>query len=140
MEMEWRTRKKRNLNTEMNVVPYIEVMVVLLVIFMLTTPMLTQGVDVDLPQASAVPVDSDEQEPLIVSVDRDGNFYINVGGDDTVPVEAEVIENRVRSVLSENPEKLLLVRGDKNVSYERVVQLMVLLQQAGAPSVGLVTE
>jgi biopolymer transport protein TolR len=140
MEMEWRTRKKRNLNTEMNVVPYIEVMVVLLVIFMLTTPMLTQGVDVDLPQASAVPVDSDEQEPLIVSVDRDGNFYINVGGDDTVPVEAEVIMNRVSSVLSENPDKLLLVRGDKNVSYERVVQLMVLLQQAGAPSVGLVTE
>ncbi|TVQ71361.1 MAG: protein TolR [Oceanospirillales bacterium] len=138
--MEWRTRKKRNLNTEMNVVPYIEVMVVLLVIFMLTTPMLTQGVDVDLPQASAVPVDSDEQEPLIVSVDRDGNFYINVGGDDTVPVEAEVIMNRVSSVLSENPDKLLLVRGDKNVSYERVVQLMVLLQQAGAPSVGLVTE
>ncbi len=140
MEMEWRTRKKRNLNTEMNVVPYIEVMVVLLVIFMLTTPMLTQGVDVDLPQASAVPVDSDEQEPLIVSVDRDGNFYINVGGDDTVPVEADVIMNRVSSVLSENPDKLLLVRGDKNVSYERVVQLMVLLQQAGAPSVGLVTE
>ncbi|WP_151671139.1 protein TolR [Nitrincola schmidtii] len=138
--MEWRTRKKRNLNTEMNVVPYIEVMVVLLVIFMLTTPMLTQGVDVDLPQASAVPVDSDEQEPLIVSVDRDGNFYINVGGDDTVPVEADVIMNRVSSVLSENPDKLLLVRGDKNVSYERVVQLMVLLQQAGAPSVGLVTE
>lgn len=140
MEMQWRTRKKRNLNTEMNVVPYIEVMVVLLVIFMLTTPMLTQGIDVDLPQASAQPVDTDDQEPLIISVDRDGNFYINVGGDDTVPVEPEVIQTRVSSVLSENPGKLVLVRGDKNVSYERVVQLMVLLQAAGAPSVGLVTE
>ncbi len=140
MEMQWRTRKKRNLNTEMNVVPYIEVMVVLLVIFMLTTPMLTQGVDVDLPQASAQPVETDDQEPLIISVDRDGNFYINVGGDDTVPVEPEVIQTRVSSVLSENPGKLVLVRGDKNVSYERVVQLMVLLQAAGAPSVGLVTE
>ncbi|MCD8514234.1 MAG: protein TolR [Nitrincola sp.] len=138
--MQWRTRKKRNLNTEMNVVPYIEVMVVLLVIFMLTTPMLTQGVDVDLPQASAQPVETDDQEPLIISVDRDGNFYINVGGDDTVPVEPEVIQTRVSSVLSENPGKLVLVRGDKNVSYERVVQLMVLLQAAGAPSVGLVTE
>lgn len=140
MEMEWRTRKKRNLNTEMNVVPYIEVMVVLLVIFMLTTPMLTQGVDVDLPQASAEPVEADDQEPLIVSVDREGNYYINVGGDDTVPVEAEAIMSRVSSVLNENPDKLLLVRGDKNVAYERIVQLMVLLQQAGAPSVGLVTE
>lgn len=140
MEMEWRTRKKRNLNTEMNVVPYIEVMVVLLVIFMLTTPMLTQGVDVDLPQASAEPVETDDQEPLIVSVDRDGNFYINVGGDDSVPVEPEAVMTRVSSVLSENPDKLLLVRGDKNVTYERVVELMVLLQQAGAPSVGLVTE
>lgn len=140
MEMQWRTRKKRNLNTEMNVVPYIEVMVVLLVIFMLTTPMLTQGVDVDLPQASAQPVETDDQEPLIISVDREGSFYINVGGDDTVPVEPEVVQTRVASVLSENPEKLVLVRGDKNVSYERVVQLMVLLQEAGAPSVGLVTE
>ncbi len=138
--MEWRTRKKRNLNTEMNVVPYIEVMVVLLVIFMLTTPMLTQGVDVDLPQASSEAVDSDDHEPLIVSVDRDGNFYINVGGDDQIPVDADAILTRVRGVLNENPNKLLLVRGDKNVAYDRVIQLMVLLQQAGAPSVGLVTE
>ncbi|KDE38391.1 MAG: protein TolR [Nitrincola lacisaponensis] len=138
--MEWRTRKKRNLNAEINVVPYIEVMVVLLVIFMLTTPMLTQGVDVDLPQATADPVETDDQEPLIVTVDRDGNYYINVGGSDSEAVDGEVVSQRISSVLSENPNKLLLVRGDKNVTYDRVVQLMVLLQQAGAPSVGLVTE
>lgn len=138
--MEWRTRKKRNLNAEINVVPYIEVMVVLLVIFMLTTPMLTQGVDVDLPQASSEPVDAEDQEPLVVSVDIDGNYFINVGGDDSDVVDAETLLNRITSVLNENPGKLLLVRGDKNVTYDRVVQLMVLLQQAGAPSVGLVTE
>lgn len=138
--MEWRTRKKRSLNAEINVVPYIEVMVVLLVVFMLTTPMLTQGVDVDLPQATSDPVETDDQEPLIVTVDRDGNYYINVGGSDSEAVDGEVVSQRISSVLSENPNKLLLVRGDKNVTYDRVVQLMVLLQQAGAPSVGLVTE
>jgi biopolymer transport protein TolR len=138
--MEWRTRKKRSLNAEINVVPYIEVMVVLLVIFMLTTPMLTQGVDVDLPQATSEPVDADDQEPLIVTVDVDGNYYINVGGDDSEIVDADAVRSRITSVLNENPNKLLLVRGDRNVTYDRVVQLMVLLQQAGAPSVGLVTE
>lgn len=138
--MEWRTRKKRNLNAEINVVPYIEVMVVLLVIFMLTTPMLTQGVDVDLPQANSEPVTTEDQEPLIVSVDRDGNLYINVGGQDSEIVDSETVLQRITSVLNENPNKLLLVRGDKNVAYDRVVHLMVLLQQAGASSVGLVTE
>ncbi|EXJ11475.1 protein TolR [Nitrincola nitratireducens] len=138
--MEWRTRKKRSLNSEINVVPYIDVMLVLLIIFMVTTPMLTQGVNVDLPQASADPVQTDDEEPLIVSIDAMGNYYINVGGDDQEAVSGDIIRDRVEKILNVNPQKMLLVRGDKKVEYDRIIQLMVLLQQAGAPSVGLVTE
>lgn len=136
-----RNRKKRKLNSEINVVPYIDVTMVLLIIFMVTAPMLTQGVDVELPQTSAEPVDTQDEEPMIVSVDRSGAYYINVGGEDeTTPVSAQAVGERVRKVLSVNPDKLLLVRGDKNVNYDAVVQLMVLLKDAGASSVGLVTE
>ncbi|GAB2582936.1 protein TolR [Nitrincola alkalisediminis] len=138
--MEWRTRKKRSLNSEINVVPYIDVMLVLLIIFMVTTPMLTQGVNVDLPQASADPVQTDDEEPLIVTIDAMGNYYINVGGDDQEAVSGDIIRDRVEKILNVNPQKMLLVRGDKKVEYDRIIQLMVLLQQAGAPSVGLVTE
>ncbi|NVK41656.1 MAG: protein TolR [Oceanospirillaceae bacterium] len=135
-----RQRHKRKLNSEINVVPYIDVMMVLLVIFMVTAPMLTQGVDVELPKASADPVDTEDSEPMIVTVDAEGRYYINIGGDEQAPVEAEEVGERVQKVLAANPEKLLLVKGDKRVDYDKVVRLMVLLQQAGAPSVGLVTE
>lgn len=138
--MDWRPRKKSKVNAEMNVVPYIEVMTVLLVIFMLTSPMLTQGVDVNLPQAGAEPVETEDDEPLVVTVDREGQYYINVGGDDRVPISREEVVSRVGKVLASAPQKLLLVRGDRDVSYDQVVQLMVLMQQAGAGSVGLVTE
>ncbi|KAA0875117.1 protein TolR [Nitrincola tapanii] len=138
--MEWRVRKKRKLNSDINVVPYIEVMVVLLVVFMLTTPMLTQGVDVDLPQATAQPVDTKDDEPLIVTLDAQGLYYVNIGGDDREPVAAEILQDRIEKVLNTDPDKMLLVRGDKTVSYDQIIQLMVLLQRAGAPSVGLVTE
>ena len=135
-----RRRKTRKLNSDINVVPYIDVMMVLLVIFMVTAPMLTQGVNVDLPKAGAEPVDDSDNEPMIVTVDAQGQYYIDVGGDPKTPVSADVIEERVAKVLAANPKKMLLVRGDKNVNYDTVVQLMVLLQHAGAPSVGLVTE
>lgn len=135
-----RHKKKRKLNADINVVPYIDVMMVLLVIFMITAPMLTQGVNVDLPQAAAEPVDDADNEPVIVTVNAQGEYFIDVGGDPKQPVTAEVIQDRVSKVLANNPKKMLLVRGDRNVNYDKVVQLMVLLQQAGAPSVGLVTE
>ena len=118
----------------------IDVMMVLLVIFMITAPMLTQGVDVELPKASSDPVDTQDSEPVIVTVDKDGQYFIDVGGDPLTPVTGEVIEERVSKVLSSNPKTLLLVRGDKGVDYDHVIKLMTLLQQAGAESVGLVTE
>ncbi len=134
------TKPKRKLNAEINVVPYIDVMMVLLVIFMITAPMLTQGVDVELPKVGAEPVDSRDQEPLIVSVDAQGQYFIDVGGDPLKPVEMSVVQDRVSKILSSNPKKRILVRGDRKVSYEKVVELMAALQGAGAPSVGLVTE
>ncbi|KEA62057.1 Tol biopolymer transport system, TolR protein [Marinobacterium lacunae] len=136
-----RTRKKRKLNAEINVVPYIDVTMVLLIIFMVTAPMLTQGIDIDLPQTSAEPVSTEDDEPLIVSVDKKGAYYINVGGEDeTTPISAQEVADRVGKVLSVKPDKLLLVRGDRDVNYDAVIQLMVLLKGAGASSVGLVTE
>ncbi|WP_372737568.1 protein TolR [Neptunomonas sp.] len=135
-----RKKNKRKLNADINVVPYIDVMMVLLVIFMVTAPMLTQGVSVELPQASAEPVDAQDQEPMIVTVDKEGLYYINIGGDETEAISREEVASRVQKVMSVNPKQLLLVRGDKNVYYDKVVQLMSLMQQSGATSVGLVTE
>ncbi|MDI3326042.1 protein TolR [Pontibacterium granulatum] len=135
-----RHRKARKLNAEINVVPYIDVMMVLLVIFMITAPMLTQGVQVELPKAAAEPVDDKDKEPVIITVNAEQQYFIDVGGDPEEPLDAETVSERVRKILAANQDKMLLVRGDKNVDYNAVVQLMVLLQQAGAGTVGLVTE
>lgn len=135
-----RRRKSRKLNSEINVVPYIDVMMVLLVIFMVTAPMLTQGVDVELPQATADPVDTKDAEPLIITVDAQQQYYIDLGGEPDKPRSAEYVSELVGKVLASNSAKTLLVRGDKDVDYNAVVQLMVLLQASGAKSVGLVTE
>jgi biopolymer transport protein TolR len=123
---------------EINVVPYIDVMLVLLVIFMVTAPLLTQGVKVTLPQASAEPV-PDNKEPLVVSVDASGKYYFNMG-EGNQPVSAEALVRRTAAVLRRNPDVQILVRGDQHANYGKVVYAMALLQQAGAPSVGLLTQ
>lgn len=125
---------------EINVVPYIDVTLVLLVIFMVTTPLLVQGVQVDLPKASAKAVDKKDEEPLIVSVDKDGAYYINLGEDPKQAVELESIGDRVGKILRQKPETEVYIWGDQTVPYGEVVTLMTVLQSAGAPSVGLVTE
>ncbi len=135
-----RNKKSRKLNSEINVVPYIDVMMVLLVIFMITAPMLTQGVDVELPKVGAEPVDTRDKEPLIVSVNAAGEYFVNVGGDPLQAISLADVGDRVAKILGTNPGKMVLVRGDKSVDYQRVVELMAVLQQSGAPSVGLVTE
>jgi biopolymer transport protein TolR len=125
---------------EINVVPFIDVMLVLLVIFMITAPMLTQGVQVDLPQVSSEPIDdSDDSEPIIVSVDREGAFHIAIGGDETT-VSLDDIADRVIVLLERNPGTQVLVRGDRNVSYGQVISLMSTLQTAGVSDVGLISE
>ncbi len=135
-----RAKHRRKLNAEINVVPYIDVMMVLLVIFMITAPMLTQGVDVELPQVGSEPVDSRDDEPLVVSVTAEGEYFVNVGGDPLQAVSLDDVATRVGKILTSNPQKMVLVRGDRAVSYQRVVELMAALQRSGAPSVGLVTE
>ena len=121
--------------SEINVVPYIDVMLVLLVIFMVTAPLLTEGVKVDLVKADAKPVESEQQEPVVLTVDRDGNYFI-----DKEAKEPDSIRAYAAAVLRRNPKIEFMVRGDKNVAYEFVVNAMVLLQQGGVPSVGLITD
>jgi biopolymer transport protein TolR len=134
-----KSRRKVKMMADMNVVPYIDVMLVLLIIFMVTAPLITQGVKVELPQATAEPVDS-EAEPVIVSVDRDGNFYIDVGDDREEPEDAASLQAKVMAQLVHKPGAQVLINGDANVSYQRVVEVMALLQQAGVKNVGLMTQ
>lgn len=133
------TRFKKPMS-DINIVPYVDVMLVLLVIFMITTPLLTQGVDVDLPQATAKSVDAEQRDPIIVSVNSEGQYFLNTAEKPEQPIVADDLIMRVAAELQTDPKKQVLVRGDKNVSYGEVVSAMVLLQQAGAATVGLVTE
>lgn len=135
-----RQRIKKKPIGEINVVPYIDVMLVMLVIFMITAPLLNQGVDVELPQADAEPMDDQQQDPLVLSVDAEGRYFLNIGGDPEAPIDAATLVTRVAAVLRQRPKTPVLVRGDTRVDYGRVVAAMALLQQAGAAKVGLVTE
>ena len=134
-----RNRNKRRPMSEINVVPYIDVMLVLLIIFMVTAPMLMQGVKVDLPEASADPVENQDSEPVIVSIDAAGQLFLNLGQEEQI-LSLATIKDRVGAVMRRSPEKPVLVWGDRAVPYGEVVIVMVALQEAGAPSVGLVTE
>ncbi len=132
--------RSRRAVAEINVVPYIDVMLVLLVIFMATAPLLMQGVDVDLPKADSSPVSDSDAEPLIVSIDAQARLYLNLGASDDQALSMETVKQRVATVLKRNPEKAVMVWGDSAVPYGEVVVLMSELQDAGAPSIGLVTE
>jgi len=123
---------------EINVVPYIDVMLVLLIIFMVTAPMLSQGIKVDLPQAAAEPLPPDI-EPLVLSIDAEGSLYLNVG-DPQAPQDAERVLEVVSAALRREPERPVLVKADRTVAYGLVVEGMSLLQQAGAKKVGFATE
>ena len=132
--------RSRRAVAEINVVPYIDVMLVLLVIFMATAPLLMQGVEVDLPKADSSPVSDSDAEPLIVSIDAQARLYLNLGASDDQALSMETVKQRVATVLKRNPEKTVMVWGDAAVPYGEVVVLMSELQEAGTPSVGLVTE
>ena len=133
--------QKRKLIGEINVVPYIDVMLVLLVIFMVTAPLLTQGIEVELPKANAEPIESvPDHEPLVLSVDAEGNYYINEGDDEDQPSSGKKISTIVGVILGERPETPVFVKADRAVAYGRVVGAMVVLQQAGASNIGFVTD
>lgn len=129
--------------SEINVVPYIDVMLVLLVIFMVTAPLLTQGIQVELPKAPADPVnalDARSQEPLVLSIDAEGRWYLNIGAAQDQPLEPLTAQARVTAVLRRAPDTAVLLKGDRRVDYGRVVDAMLMLQSAGASKVGFLTE
>jgi biopolymer transport protein TolR len=136
-------RRGRKLMADINVVPYIDVMLVLLIIFMVTAPLLTQGIKVDLPKAGAEPLPEEmlrQHQPLILSVDAKGNLYLNIGEDEESPIDADTVVQRVSTVLRREPNTPVLVKADRSVPYGDVVAGMVLLQQSGAQKVGFITD
>ncbi|HKZ73912.1 MAG TPA: protein TolR [Steroidobacteraceae bacterium] len=136
-------RHRRKLMGEINVVPYIDVMLVLLIIFMVTAPLLTQGVKVDLPKAGAEPLDpafTKNNIPLVLSIDREGRLYLNVGRAPERPIDSATVSARVTAALRRTPELPVLVKADQRIAYGRVIEAMVVLQQAGAAKVGFITD
>lgn len=131
---------RRRLMGDINVVPYIDVMLVLLIIFMVTAPMLMQGVEVELPQAKTEPVENQDSEPVIVSINAQSQLFLNLGGAEDQVLSLATVQQRVGAVIRRSPDKPVLVWGDRNVPYGEVVELMAALQEAGAKGVGLVTE
>jgi biopolymer transport protein TolR len=132
--------KGRRLMGDINVVPYIDVMLVLLIIFMVTAPLLAQGVKVDLPKASAEPLPPDAEDPLVLSIDKQGRMYLNVGATPNAPIDEEVVMARTAAALRRSPEKPVLLKADEAIAYGRAVDAMVILQRAGAKKVGFITE
>ena len=138
-----RTRKRRKLKAEINVVPYIDVMLVLLIIFMITAPLLTEGIKVELPKAQAKGIDPDlmkDVKPLILSIDAKGRLYLNYNKPEDEPLTAAKVEAQAAAVLRRAPETAVLVRGDYRVAYGEVVGAMTILQRAGASKVGFITQ
>ena len=134
-------KSSRRPMAEINVVPYIDVMLVLLVIFMITAPLITAGVQVDLPEASAEPLDAKEEPPLIASIDASGNYYLSVGESQDQALEPHELVELVIAHRKLNPNSQVLINGDRNVSYDKVVRLMVLIQsETGIESIGLMTD
>ncbi len=134
------SRKRRKPVAEINVVPYIDVMLVLLIIFMVTATVVTQGVTVDLPKADAQPLAKDSLTPLVASVKADGTYYLTVGDSVDDSLDLEQIMTLVAAHLTVEPQTPVMVNGDGNVAYKSIVDLMVVLNKAGAQSVGLMTE
>jgi len=134
--------KQRRLMAEINVVPYIDVMLVLLIIFMVTAPLLTQGITVDLPRAGAEPLDPDllrDNEPLVLSIDREGQFFLNVVEPDE-PIDDQTVIARTAAVLRRNADTPVMVKADRAVPFGRVVVAYVLLQQSGAERLSVITD
>lgn len=130
---------RRKPMAEINVVPYIDVSLVLLIIFMVTAPMLQTGVDVDLPQATAKPIPDKNEPPLIISINQAGELFLDISNRSDQPISIDELAEKIMAVLSEKPDTSVMIRGDKAVDYGKVVTVMATLKHAGVPNVGLVT-
>ena len=137
------TTRRRKLMGEINVVPYIDVMLVLLIIFMITAPLIAEGINVELPKAGARPIPQEmlkDSKPIVLTIDAGGRMYLNYGGKDDEPIDGATVEARAAAVLRRAPETAVLVRGDYRVAYGEVVSAMTILQRAGAAKVGFITQ
>lgn len=132
--------ERRRLISEINVVPYIDVMLVLLIIFMITAPLITQGVKIDLPEAPSEVLPPSDDELVVVTVDVQGQVFIDFGRDPDQPVTDQTLVTRIAALKKYRPQIDVVVEGDRSVDYGRVVRVMTLLQQAGVSSVGLITQ
>jgi biopolymer transport protein TolR len=132
-------RKRRKLKAEINVVPYIDVMLVLLIIFMVTAPLLNLGVDIELPQSNAKPIEQ-QKDPVIVEVTQEGEYFLTLQGAKAEAIDETTLLAKIGAFVSQNPQTPVFVAGDHRVPYGTVVKVMALLQQAGVPKVSLMTE
>ena len=133
-----RRQRKRKLKAEINVVPYIDVMLVLLIIFMVTAPLLNLGVDIELPKSNAKTI-SQDKDPVIVSVDKDGHYFLTLQGAEQEALTGEELQAKVSAFVRQNPDVPVYVAGDRDANYEVVLRAMVLLQNADVPRVGLMS-
>ncbi len=132
--------QRRKLMSEINVVPYIDVMLVLLIIFMITAPLLSQGVEVELPKTANKPLPPKEREPVVLTVDSSGQYFLNIGSKPEQAIDQRTLQSIITKVTNAQPEVTVFVRGDHRADYGKVVAAMSLLQVAGVNKVSLVTE
>ncbi len=132
-------RRRRKLKNEINVVPYIDVMLVLLIIFMVTAPLLNLGVEIELPESNARPIES-EKDPVIVEITDDGRYFLTLQGAAAEELDEAALVAKIGAFVRQNPQVGVLIAGDRRVDYGTIYQGMVLLQQAGVPKVGLMSK
>ena len=132
--------KRRKPMAEINVVPYIDVTLVLLIIFMITTPLLETGVDVNLPQADTEATEPSDTPPIIISINQQGEYFININAGKDKAVTTDSLLSQVTTLLAQQPKTQVFIRGDEAVNYGKVVQIMALLTTAGVANVGLMTQ
>tara|TARA_B100000073_G_scaffold347250_1_gene360978 strand:+ start:211 stop:636 length:426 start_codon:yes stop_codon:yes gene_type:complete len=135
--MIYRLAKKKNLKAEINVVPYIDVMLVLLIIFMVLSPLLIQGIEVNLPETDTTKM-TIQNEPLVISIDKNGDYFINIG-EETLPINIQELKRKSKVIFEANPEVEVVFQGDKDVSFESVAKAMAAVQSIGISKVGIVT-
>ena len=135
--MIYRLAKKKNLKAEINVVPYIDVMLVLLIIFMVLSPLLIQGIEVNLPQTDTTKM-TVQNEPLVISIDKNGNYFINVG-DESLSIDLEELKRKSKVIYDANPEVEVVFQNDKDVAFESVAKAMASIQSIGISNIGIVT-
>ena len=133
-------RRRRTLLSEINVVPYIDVMLVLLVVFMIAAPLMVQGVLVNLPETLSEPLPREKNDPLIISIKSEGTFFLETQATKNTPLGLDEISIQVEKILKADPSLQVVVRGDGGVKYQKVMELMSVLQASGAEDVGLITQ